>query len=116
MKPDGPIKLVSQLLDLPLCDSEGCYCGVVDDVEFAGVRGKEELKALLVGPGAYRGRMPGWMMWMVDKIAGDRVTRVPIAKVATIGPAVILDCPGSELGLNRSERAAEKWIPRGGAM
>ena len=116
MKPDGAIKLVSQLLDLPLCDSEGCYCGVVDDIEFAGAKGKEQVKALLVGPGAYRGRMPGWMMWMVAKVAGDRMVRVPIGKIKTIGPAVILDCPANELGLSRSERAAEKWIPHGGAM
>ena len=59
MKPDGPIKLVSQLLDLPLCDREGYYCGVVDDVELSGGAGQgAKLEALLVGPGAYRGRMP----------------------------------------------------------
>ena len=33
MKPSDPIKLVSQLLDLPIVDSEGAYCGVVDDIE-----------------------------------------------------------------------------------
>jgi len=26
MSPDGPIKLVSELLDLPLIDSDGKYC------------------------------------------------------------------------------------------
>jgi sporulation protein YlmC with PRC-barrel domain len=116
VKPDGPIKLVSQLLDLPLCDSDGYYCGIVDDVEFAGPRGKEELKALLVGPGAYRRRLPAWAMWLVDKLAGDRLTLVPIGNVETIGPAVVLNCPGKKLGLDRSERAAERWIPHEGAM
>src|SRR5207248_11587575 len=66
MTPDSPIKLVSELLDLPLVDSEGKYCGVVDDVELIGGPGKElKLKALLAGPGAFTGRMPGWAMHLV---------------------------------------------------
>ena len=39
MTPDSPIKLVSELLDLPLYDSEGKYCGIVDDVELDGAPG-----------------------------------------------------------------------------
>ena len=30
MTPKAPIKLVSELLDLPLLDAEGKYCGIVD--------------------------------------------------------------------------------------
>ena len=46
MTPDSLIKLVSELLDLPLYDNEGKYCGVVDDVELSGGPGKElKLKA-----------------------------------------------------------------------
>ena len=115
MTPDSPIKLVSELLDLPLIDSEGSYCGIVDDIEFAGEK-ELKLKALLVGPGAYRGRMPGWMFWLVRKIAGDRVTRVPVEMIRTIGTAVHLECPGRDLGLQKSESAAGRWIPRWGAM
>ena len=40
MKPGSPIKLVSELLDLPLYDSDGKYCGIVDDVELDGAPGK----------------------------------------------------------------------------
>jgi sporulation protein YlmC with PRC-barrel domain len=115
MTPDSPIKLVSELLDLPLIDSEGSYCGIVDDVEFAGEK-ELKLKALLVGPGAYQGRMPRWMFWLVKKIAGDRLTRVPMEMIRTIGTAVNLECPGRDLGLHRSEAAAGRWIPRWGAM
>lgn len=115
MTPDSPIKLVSELLDLPLLDSEGSFCGIVDDVEFAGER-ELKLKALLVGPGAYEGRMPGWMFWLVREIAGDRLTRVPMEMVQTIGPVVKLQCPARDLGLNKSEAAAGRWIPRLGAM
>ena len=117
MTPGSPIKLVSELLDLPLSDSDGKYCGVVDDVELTGGPGKElKLKALLVGPGAYAGRLPGWAMWLVKMIAGDRLTRIPMEKVRTIGASVHLECPGRDLGLHRSETAAGTWIPRGGAL
>jgi sporulation protein YlmC with PRC-barrel domain len=115
MTPDGRIKLVSELLDLPLIDSEGKYCGIVDDVELAGTRDLK-LKALLVGPGAYAGRLPRWAMWLVKRIAGDRVTRVAIDRIRTITDGVHLECPGRDLGLHRVETAAGRWIPRKGAM
>jgi sporulation protein YlmC with PRC-barrel domain len=115
--PDSAIKLVSELLDIPLYDSEGKYCGVVDDVEFSGAPGKElKLKALLVGPGAYAGRLPGWALWLVGKIAGDRLTRVPMEQVRSIGSAVHLERPGRDLGLHKSEIAAGRWIPQKGAL
>jgi sporulation protein YlmC with PRC-barrel domain len=117
MKPDSLIKLVSELLDLPLYDVEGKYCGIVDDIELTGGPGKElKLKALLVGPGAYKERLPGWAMWLVKKIAGDRVMRVPMDKVHSIGAAVHLECSGWQLGLHKSERRAAQWIPHGGAL
>jgi sporulation protein YlmC with PRC-barrel domain len=117
MTPDSPIKLVSELLDLPLFDTEGKYCGIVDDVELEGAPGKPlKLNALLVGPGAYAGRMPAWAMWLVERIAGDRITRVPMDKVRSIGTAVHLECPGRDLGLHKSETAAGKWVPRWGAL
>lgn len=115
MTPDSMIKLVSELLDLPLLDSEGKYCGVVDDVELEGTR-ELKLKALLVGPGAYAGRLPGWAMALVKLVAGNRITRVPLDKVRTITDSVHLECRGRDLGLHRSESAAGKWIPRRGAI
>ena len=117
MTPDGPIKLVSDFLDLPLLDSEGKYCGIVDDLEFAGRAGGDlKLNALLVGPGAYAARRPRWAMWLVKLIAGERITRVPIDRIRTITDSVHLKCPGSELGLHRSEDVARRWIPEWGAM
>ena len=117
MTPDSIIKLVSELLDLSLVDSEGKYCGIVDDIELSGGPGKElDLKALLVGPGAYGGRLPGWALSAVKAIAGDRLTRVPMNKVRTIGTAVHLECPGRDLGLHKTEAAVGKWIPQKGAL
>lgn len=117
MNPSDSIKLVSQLLDLPIIDTDGNYSGVVDDIELTGAAGKEtRLAALLVGPGAYQGRMPGWAIWLVRKIAGDRITRVPIGKVASVNSAVHLKVNAERLGLDKSENAARTWIPRVGAM
>jgi sporulation protein YlmC with PRC-barrel domain len=117
MKPDGKINLVAELLDLPLLDTEGKYCGIVDDLELSGGPGKDlRLDALLVGPGAYRGRLPKWAMWIAKAIAGERITRVPIDKVRTIDSVVHLRCPAGDLGLDKSERGAVSWIPKKGAL
>ena len=117
MTPGRPIKLVTQLLDLPLLDSQECFCGAVDDVEFEGSTARGyKLKALLVGPGAYAGRLPRWAMPFVRIIAWNRTVRVPWKEVETIGPAVQLKRPAAALGLGKSEARAEKLIPKKGAL
>lgn len=116
MNPAGPIKMVSQLLDLPLVGSDGLYCGIVDDVEFAGSAGKGySITALLVGPGAYAGRLPPWAMAAVRFIAGDRIVRVPWSQVESVGSFVRLKRPGEALGLAKSETRLARWIPQKGA-
>jgi sporulation protein YlmC with PRC-barrel domain len=117
MKPSGSIKLVGQLLDLPILDKDGNYSGIVDDIELDGGPGKEtRVAALLVGPGAYRGRLPGWAMALVRVVAGARITRVPFGQVGAIDSAVHLTGSAGGLGLHKSEDAARAWIPRKGAM
>ena len=117
MTPGGKIRLVSELLDLPLLDRDGRFCAIVDDVELEGEPGKPlRLKALLVGPGAYSGRLPAWLMTLVKWIAGDRITRIPMAEVRTIGSAAHLKRTAADLGLDESESAARRWIPKRGAL
>lgn len=117
MKFSDPIKLVSQLLDLPIVDKDDRWCGIVDDVELDGGPGKPvKVKALLVGPGAYQGRMPTWMFWLARKLGGDRVARVPAAEIVEIDSAVKLKCTAEELGLHRTEDRVRSLIPRVGAM
>ena len=117
MKPTGPIKLVSQLIDLPLVDKDERWCGVVDDIEFDGAAGQPmRLKALLVGPGAYEGRMPRWLFWLVRMIAGDGITRVPLSEIERISAAVHLKCRAEEIGLHKVENRVRGWIPRKGAL
>jgi hypothetical protein len=117
MKPTGPLKLVGQLIDLPLIDKDGRWCGIVDDIELEGEPGEQmHLKALLVGPRAYRGRMPPALFWFARKLAGDHLSRVPIGKVATISSAVHLSCSAEQVGLHRVEDKVRSWIPRWGAL
>jgi sporulation protein YlmC with PRC-barrel domain len=117
MRPQDPLKLVAELLDLPIQDKDGRYCGIVDDVELSGSAGKEmRIAALLVGPGAYEGRLPGWWYWLVRSIAGDRIARVPIGRVEHIHNVVKLGCRAEEVGLNRVEDRVSQWIPKRGAM
>jgi sporulation protein YlmC with PRC-barrel domain len=113
----GKIKIVSQLLDLPIIDKDERSCGIVDDIELSGEAGKEmRVAALLVGPGAYERRMPGWMFWLTRKIAGDRIARVPADQIAEIGSVVKLKSRAETLGLHEVEDKVRKWIPRRGAL
>ena len=117
MKPGDPIKLVGELLDLPIMDKDGRYCGIVDDIEFAGSVGKElRLKALLVGPGAYQGRLPDWAFALTRLVAGDRITRVPADEIEKIRAVVTLKCRAEQVGLHRIEDRVRRWIPKSGAI
>jgi sporulation protein YlmC with PRC-barrel domain len=117
MKPDDPLKLVSQLIDLPIVDKDDRWSGVVDDIELSGGAGKAaRIEALLVGPGAYKGRMPAWMFWVVRKVAGERMARVPFGEIAEIGAVVKLKSEAEALGLHRTEDKVRAWIPRRGAL
>jgi hypothetical protein len=90
---------------------------VVDDVELAGSAGKEtRIAALLVGPGAYKGRLPAWMFWLVRKVAGDRIARVPFDQVDNIASAVHLKCSAEDVKLHVTENEVRRWIPRRGAL
>lgn len=117
MKPLGRIKIVSQLLDLPIVDKDERYCGIVDDVQLTGTAGKEvRVEALLVGPGAYEGRLPQWMYWIVRKIGRDRMARVPVAEIVDIGSVVKLRSRAEDVKLHVVEDKVRAWIPRVGAM
>jgi len=104
VKPQDKIQLVSGLLDLPILDKDYRYCGIVDDLEFEEADGALRVKALLVGPGAYRGRLPGWAFRLVGWIAGKRIARGPWDAIAEIGSAVGRDCRDRQRGRARRVR------------
>jgi hypothetical protein len=56
------------------------------------------------------------MFWIVRKIAGNRMARVPLGEVLEIGPVVKLKCTAEQLKLHEVEDKVRAWIPRVGAM
>lgn len=107
------IKVLAELRDLEIFDSEDELCGICDDVEFEGKPGGPlRIKALLVGPGAYSQRLPSWVAWIVRRLAGDRVVRVPWRAVAHVTSRITLADTGEALGLNAVERRLRPLIPK----
>lgn len=112
MKPSARVQLVAQLRDLQIVDCEGKNCGIVDDIELTGRPGEKlRVKALLVGPGGYAGRLPCWAMALVRLVAGNGCVHVGWEEVASITSVVRLRCKASEAGLARGEGRARRWLP-----
>jgi sporulation protein YlmC with PRC-barrel domain len=117
MKPTHRLKLIAEVRDLQIIDCNGCKCGIVDDIELEGRPGGPlSLQAILVGPGAYSGRLPHWLFWAVRFVAGKRMVRVPWSEVENIASTLQLRSPAQTLGLMRSENKARRYLPRGGAI
>jgi sporulation protein YlmC with PRC-barrel domain len=99
------IKLFSELRDLEIFDSRGELCGVCDEVELEGGPGQAlRIAALLVGPGAYAGRLPRWLAWLTHRLAGSGEVRVPWDAVEHVTSRITLNRSADDLGLNRIER------------
>jgi sporulation protein YlmC with PRC-barrel domain len=96
------IKIFSELRDLEIFDCAGELCGIADDVEFAG--DPLRVKALLVGPGAFDRRLPRGVAWLVRRIAGDGVVRVPWSAVAHVTSRITLNDTCEALGLGAADR------------
>jgi len=110
MKPGNPLKLLSEVRDLQVVDSEERNCGICDDIELEGAPGGPlKIAALLVGPGAYAKRLPKWAGSLIATIAGRSAVRVPWATVEKISGRIFLTEPGAELGLRRVE---DRWSKR----
>jgi sporulation protein YlmC with PRC-barrel domain len=113
MKPEGYLKLVGEVRDFQIIDSEGRRCGIVDDIEFTGgAGGKLKLNALLVGPGAYRKRLPRFIAGLITAIVGDRVVRVPWQEVRRVTSVVELKRPAESYGLGKTELALERLLSK----
>jgi sporulation protein YlmC with PRC-barrel domain len=113
VKPTGTFGLAADLRDLQIEDSEGKCCGIVDDIELDGKPGgKLTVAALLVGPGAYRGRLPRWAEWLATHLAGKAIVRVPWAEVTDISSVVALRRTAHELGLGRTDERLEASLKR----
>jgi hypothetical protein len=115
-RPGASLQLVGGVRDLQIVDRDDRKCGIADELEFEGGPGGDlTIKAILVGPGAYAGRLPAWAMWLVRRIGGRRMVRVPWSKVRSIDAMIRLSATASELGLDSVEKTAERLLPHKGA-
>ncbi|HEU4968738.1 MAG TPA: hypothetical protein VFT73_07330 [Sphingomonas sp.] len=113
----GRVRLLTQLRDVQIVDRDDHDCGIVDDVELEGGPGEGlRVTAILVGPGAYRTRLPRWAMRLVALVAGDRMVRVPWGEVAYISSTVQLKQPARAYGLAAAEDRARRLLPSIGGM
>jgi sporulation protein YlmC with PRC-barrel domain len=113
MTPNDAIKVFSELRDLQVFDCDDHLCGVCDDLELDGRPGRPlKVKALLVGPGAYDGRLPGPVFWLVRRLAGQGIVRVPWSAVAHVTSRISLNRRAEDLGLDRPERRLRPLIQK----
>ena len=106
------IDLALGVLDHQLIDSDGRRCGKVDDLELEGLsEDAPRVVALLVGPGAWRGR--GRLGRLAAALARqDRTTHIPWEQVEGIDSAIRLRVTASELRLARGEERARAWVEK----
>ena len=105
------LDLAFGLLDHQIVDSDGRRCGKVDDLSIEGGPGETPVvTAILVGPGAWRGR--GQVARLASRLAGNAVVRVPWETVDDVKSAVKLGKKARELGLGRGDDRAARWIER----
>jgi len=117
MKAHKSIKVFAELRDLELFDKNDELCGIADDVEFDGEAGRPlRVSAILVGPGAYGRRLPGPICWLIEKLAGQGVVRVPWDAVEHVTSRIRLNRTAEELDLNRVERRLQRLLPKGLAV
>jgi sporulation protein YlmC with PRC-barrel domain len=111
------VDLGLRLLDDQLLDAEEHRCGRVDDIQLRGGPGSPtEIEALLVGPGAWTGRLRKPFAYVVDGLGPDYMRRIPWTSVEKVGTAVHLSHTAEELGLESADGRNVEWVnapPRG---
>jgi sporulation protein YlmC with PRC-barrel domain len=112
------VNLGLRLLDDQLLDSNGHRCGRVDDVQLKGSPGsrRAEISALLIGPGAWSGRLRRPLSDLIVGLAPDHMHVVPWSEVSSVGTAVHLAKSATELGLETRDGRSVQWLddpPRG---
>ena len=113
MRAHAPLKALSEVRDLQIVDVDGRNCGICDDIEFEGGPGERlRVRALLVGPGAYTRRLPGWASKFTTFVAGRSVVRVPWEVVERVTGRIFLSVTAESVGLRRTEDRLVKLLKR----
>ena len=115
MKQGGFLKLVGEVRDLQIVDAEYRRCGIADDIECEGNPGRKlVIHALLIGPGAYKNRLPRFAFWLITLIFGNRIVKVSWNEIEYITSVIRLKKPAGAYGLMKTERrfgAAVSKVP-----
>ena len=105
MKPNDPIKLVSHCSTCRWSTRDGAIAGSSTMSSLTGGQARGAAQGAAGRPGAYRGRMPRLVIGWSRKIAGDRLTRVPMAEDRNPSAARSqLTARRRGLGLHRARR------------
>jgi sporulation protein YlmC with PRC-barrel domain len=118
MSPIGTqVDLGLRLLDDQLFDSDEHRCGRVDDIQLEGAPGaRTEVSALLVGPGAWTGRLRKPFAYPVEGLGPNYMHCISWSEVVRVGTSVALSQPAKELGLETRDGRNVQWVdapPRG---
>jgi hypothetical protein len=110
---EGPLDLALTVLDRQLVDREGRKCGRVDDIELSGGPGQPLIvESLVVGAGAWRGRMRSPIGRLLSRLGGDQVIELPWRDVRGVTHVVKLQSSAAELGLARGDARAGALLRR----
>jgi hypothetical protein len=113
MRQDASLKLAGEVRDLQIVDIDGTHCGIADELEFEGEPGKRlQVRAILVGPGAYRFRLPKWIFSIVKRAFGNSSVAIPWSEVAHITGRITLKQRGNIYGLLESEKRYAEIVRR----
>jgi sporulation protein YlmC with PRC-barrel domain len=118
MSPIGTqVDLGLRLLDDQLFDSDEHRCGRVDDIQLEGAPGaRTEVSALLVGPGAWTGRLRKPFAYPLEGLGPNYMHCISWSEVVRVGTSVALSQPAKELGLETRDGRNVQWVdapPRG---
>lgn len=109
---DG-LDLALAVLDRQIVDLEGRKCGRVDDIELAGGPGQPLIvDTLVVGPGAWPGRMRSPIGRLLSRLGGHGESSVPWSDVREISHVVKIRSRAADRGLGRGEEPFRKLIGR----
>jgi hypothetical protein len=115
--PGTQLDLGLRLLDDQLLDANGHRCGRVDDIQLKGAPGsRTEVSELLVGPGAWSGRLRRPFTYVVAGLGPDYMHCIHWGDVTSVGTSVELSRSAEELGLENGEGRNVQWVdaaPRG---
>lgn len=111
------VDLGLRLMDDQLLDADEHRCGRVDDIQLNGAPGsRTEVSALLVGPGAWTGRLRRPFAYLVEGLGPDYMRCIPWSEVTRVGTAVALAHSAKDLGLEANDGRNVQWVgapPRG---